>query len=123
MAMAVYQTWKQPLSMEIDKLCLLANCFLNIHPTAHRNNFVVADSHCFSVRTIGFTSEDSRIIEDAFWRIVSNSYSGPKKQSDDQNRQRKILMALHSGPLSFGICRTAINFSLHSSIQEAADAW
>jgi len=35
---------------------------------------------------IGLSSEDSRIIEDALWRIVSNSHSDPKKQNDDQNR-------------------------------------
>jgi hypothetical protein len=29
---------------------------------------------------IGLSSEDSRIIEDALWRIVSNSYSGPRNK-------------------------------------------
>src|SRR5437588_13020859 len=109
--------------MAIAKPTFITNCYLTSHTTTYTINFVVANSHRISIRMIGISSQDSRIIEDAFWRIVSNSYSGPKKQSDDQNRQQKIVMALHSEPLSFGICRTAINFSLHSSMQETAAAW
>jgi hypothetical protein len=38
------------------------------------------------MRTLGLSSEGSRLIEDALWAIVSNSDSATEKQTNDQNR-------------------------------------
>jgi len=47
---------------------------------------------------IGLSCEDSRIIEDAPWRIVSNSHSDPNKQNDDQLNISAFPLALKRPP-------------------------